>query len=178
MPDSASRRLAGRVELEAQLPKRSSICGRRLRIQNFLCSFTMANTQAAVTAERWKSRCAANLLRWVTAIAKTADVIPPRRERVHVVEKRERSPYQRSGVPRAIQEQRHQRPRLLHKVRRPHHGRSPELTDVRLGALRKFQFKPAVHLNYEETVLPMRDGLPKLKDFPAAIGGSGETPPK
>ena len=52
------------------------------------------------------------------------------------------------------------------------------LTDVRLGALRKFQFKPAVHLNYEETVLPMRDGLPKLKDFPAAIGGSGETLPE
>ena len=52
------------------------------------------------------------------------------------------------------------------------------LTDVRLGALRKFQSKPAVHLNYEETVLPMRDGLPKLKDFPAAIGGSGETLPK
>ena len=36
-------------------------------------------------------------------------------------------------------------------------------------------FKPTVHLNYEETVLPMKDGLPKLKDFPAAIGGSGET---
>ena len=36
-------------------------------------------------------------------------------------------------------------------------------------------FKPTVHLNYEEPVLPMKDGLPKLKDFPAAIGGSGET---
>ena len=24
------------------------------------------------------------------------------------------------------------------------------------------------------TVLPMRDGLPKLKDFPAEFGGSGE----
>jgi hypothetical protein len=35
-----------------------------------------------------------------------------------------------------------------------------------------------VHLNYEETVLPMRDGLPKLKDFPAAIGGFGETMPE
>jgi len=23
-------------------------------------------------------------------------------------------------------------------------------------------------------VLPMRDGLPKLKDFPAELGGSGE----
>ncbi len=52
------------------------------------------------------------------------------------------------------------------------------LADVRIGALRNFPFKPKVHLNYEETILPMRDGLPKLKDFPAAIGGSGETLPE
>jgi hypothetical protein len=52
------------------------------------------------------------------------------------------------------------------------------LIDVRLGALRKFPFKPKVHLNYEETVLPMRDGLPKLRDFPSAIGGTGETLPE
>jgi hypothetical protein len=32
-----------------------------------------------------------------------------------------------------------------------------------------------VHVNYAETVLPMRDGLPKLKDFPSEFGGSGET---
>jgi hypothetical protein len=31
-----------------------------------------------------------------------------------------------------------------------------------------------VHINYAETVLPMRDGLTKLKDFPAEFGGSGE----
>jgi hypothetical protein len=49
------------------------------------------------------------------------------------------------------------------------------LIDVRIGALRNFPFKPNVHLNYEETILPMRDGLPKLRDFPSAIGGSGET---
>ena len=30
-------------------------------------------------------------------------------------------------------------------------------------------------MNYESTVLPMKDGLPKLKDFPAELGGSGET---
>ena len=42
----------------------------------------------------------------------------------------------------------------------------------------RFSFKPKVHLNYAETILPMRDGLPKLKDFPAAIGGSGETLPE
>jgi hypothetical protein len=35
-------------------------------------------------------------------------------------------------------------------------------------------FSPGVHINYAETVLPMRDGLPKLKDFPAEFGGSGE----
>jgi hypothetical protein len=52
------------------------------------------------------------------------------------------------------------------------------LMDVRIGALRDFPFKPKVHLNYAETVLPMKDGLPKLKDFPAEIGGSGETLPE
>ena len=52
------------------------------------------------------------------------------------------------------------------------------LIDVRIGALRNFPFKPKVHLNYAETILPMRDGLPKLRDFPSAIGGSGETMPE
>ena len=33
---------------------------------------------------------------------------------------------------------------------------------------------PPLHVNYAETVLPMKDGLPKLKDFPEAFGGSGE----
>ena len=37
-----------------------------------------------------------------------------------------------------------------------------------------FPFAPGVHVNYESTVLPMKDGLPKLKDFPAELGGSGE----
>src|SRR5215471_728067 len=46
------------------------------------------------------------------------------------------------------------------------------LIDVRIGALRNFPFKPKVHLNYAETILPMKDGLLKLKDFPAEIGGS------
>jgi hypothetical protein len=35
-------------------------------------------------------------------------------------------------------------------------------------------FKPAVHVNYAETALRMRDGLPKLKDFPKDFGGSGD----
>jgi hypothetical protein len=52
---------------------------------------------------------------------------------------------------------------------------TPGLIDVRIGALPNFPFKPTVHLNYAETILPMQDGLPKLRDFPTAIGGSGET---
>jgi hypothetical protein len=49
------------------------------------------------------------------------------------------------------------------------------MTDVHASSLPGLEFRPEVHLNYESTVLPMKDGLPKLKDFPAEIGGSGET---
>jgi hypothetical protein len=30
-----------------------------------------------------------------------------------------------------------------------------------------------VHVNYADTVLPMHDGLPKFKDFPKEMGGTG-----
>lgn len=49
------------------------------------------------------------------------------------------------------------------------------LIDVYSATLPDFPFTPQLHVNYAETVLPMRDGLPKLKDFPAEFGGSGET---
>ena len=48
------------------------------------------------------------------------------------------------------------------------------LVDVYAATIPTLAFKPGVHVNYAETVLPMRDGLPKLKDFPAELGGSGE----
>ena len=48
------------------------------------------------------------------------------------------------------------------------------LIDVFAATLPTLNFVPGVHINYAETVLPMRDGLPKLKDFPAEFGGSGE----
>jgi hypothetical protein len=48
------------------------------------------------------------------------------------------------------------------------------LIDVYAATLPTLKFTPGVHVNYAETVLPMRDGLPKLKDFPAELGGSGE----
>jgi hypothetical protein len=44
------------------------------------------------------------------------------------------------------------------------------LIDVFAGTLPSLSFTPALHVNYAETVLPMRDGLLKFKDFPAEIG--------
>lgn len=49
------------------------------------------------------------------------------------------------------------------------------LIDVYAATIPGFPFEPGVHVNYESTVLPMKDGLPKLKDFPSELGGSGET---
>lgn len=48
------------------------------------------------------------------------------------------------------------------------------LVDVYSATLPRLTFKPALHVNYAETVLPMKDGLPKFKDYPAAFGGAGE----
>ena len=49
------------------------------------------------------------------------------------------------------------------------------MVDVFAATIPTLKFAPAVHVNYAETVLPMRDGLPKLKDFPKEFGGSGES---
>jgi hypothetical protein len=48
------------------------------------------------------------------------------------------------------------------------------LVDVFAATIPTLKFEPGVHVNYAETVLPIRDGLPKMKDFPADLGGSGE----
>jgi hypothetical protein len=48
------------------------------------------------------------------------------------------------------------------------------LVDVFSATIPTLKFAPGVHVNYAEAVLPIRDGLPKLKDFPAEFGGSGE----
>lgn len=52
------------------------------------------------------------------------------------------------------------------------------LVDVFAATIPTLDFTPGVHVNYAETVLPMRDGLPKLKDFPKELGGSGELMPE
>ena len=50
-----------------------------------------------------------------------------------------------------------------------------KLVDVFAATIPTLAFAPGVHVNYAETVLPMHDGLPKLKDFPKEFGGTGET---
>lgn len=48
------------------------------------------------------------------------------------------------------------------------------VVDVFTSTLPTLAFKPGLHVNYAETVLPMKDGLPKFADFPAAFGGTDE----
>jgi hypothetical protein len=45
--------------------------------------------------------------------------------------------------------------------------------DVYASTLPGLAFQPGVHVNYAEHVLRMPDGLPKQKDMPAEMGGSG-----
>ena len=52
------------------------------------------------------------------------------------------------------------------------------LFDVYAATIPACRFVPQVHVNYAETVLRMKDGLPKMKDFPKEMGGSGETVPE
>jgi len=48
------------------------------------------------------------------------------------------------------------------------------LTDVYAAILPDLRFEPGVHVHYQESVLPIRDGLDKFRDVPAEMGGSGE----
>jgi len=51
----------------------------------------------------------------------------------------------------------------------PHWG----LIDVYAAAIPDFPHQAGVHVNYQETKLRMKDGLPKMKDLPKEMGGSG-----
>ena len=53
-----------------------------------------------------------------------------------------------------------------------------QLTDVFSAMIPQLKFQPALHVNYQETVLRVKDGLPKLKDFPTEFGGSGVSLPE
>ena len=53
-----------------------------------------------------------------------------------------------------------------------------KLVDIYAALLPQLKFEPGVHVHYQETVLPMRDGKPKFKDIPAEMGGSGTLLPE
>jgi len=48
------------------------------------------------------------------------------------------------------------------------------LVDVYAASIPTFPFAPGVHVHYQETKLRMKDGLPKMRDLPKEMGGSGE----
>jgi hypothetical protein len=52
------------------------------------------------------------------------------------------------------------------------------LIDVYAATIPTLSFEPMLHVNYEDTVLHLHDGLPKQKDFPAEMGGSGTVLPE
>ena len=47
------------------------------------------------------------------------------------------------------------------------------LVDVYATVIPSLDFKPGVHVHYQETRLRIADGLPKMKDMPKEMGGSG-----
>lgn len=47
------------------------------------------------------------------------------------------------------------------------------LVDVYAATIPDFPFQPGLHVHYGETVLRIKDGLPKQKDMPKEMGGSG-----
>jgi len=50
--------------------------------------------------------------------------------------------------------------------------------DVPGAVIQDFAFNPGFHVHYQESVQPMKDGLPKFRDLPAEAGGSGEQLPE
>lgn len=52
------------------------------------------------------------------------------------------------------------------------------LIDVFAATIPTLPFAAGVHVNYAESVLPMKDGLPKFSDFPADFGGSDKMLPE
>jgi len=52
------------------------------------------------------------------------------------------------------------------------------LIDVFAATIPEFPFQPGLHVHYGEVVLHIKDGLPKQKDMPKEMGGSGTLLPE
>ncbi len=53
-----------------------------------------------------------------------------------------------------------------------------ELTDVYAAVIPGLEFRPGIHVHYQEAVLRVHDGQPKMKDVPSEMGGSGVSLPE
>ncbi|HEX6273056.1 MAG TPA: GFA family protein [Polyangiaceae bacterium] len=53
-----------------------------------------------------------------------------------------------------------------------------ELIDVYAAILPALRFAPQLHVHYQEAVMRLRDGLPKFRDLPKEMGGSGDMLPE
>ena len=53
-----------------------------------------------------------------------------------------------------------------------------QLIDVYAPIIEDLTFEPQLHVFYGEKMVSVVDGLPKMKDMPAEMGGSGETLPE
>ncbi len=47
------------------------------------------------------------------------------------------------------------------------------LIDVYAALIPDFPFEAGIHVHYQEATLQIKDGLPKMKDVPKEMGGSG-----
>jgi hypothetical protein len=52
------------------------------------------------------------------------------------------------------------------------------MVDVFAATIPAVPFKPSLHVHCEDAVLILADGLPKLRDLPTELGGSGRTLPE
>lgn len=52
------------------------------------------------------------------------------------------------------------------------------LVDIYAALIPQLHFEPGVHVHYQETVLRIHDGKPKLKDMPKEMGDSGVSLPE
>jgi hypothetical protein len=52
------------------------------------------------------------------------------------------------------------------------------LVDVYAAVIPGLPYKPGLHVHYGETKLHIKDGLPKMKDMPKEMGGSGVNLPE
>lgn len=52
------------------------------------------------------------------------------------------------------------------------------LVDIYAAMIPTLAFKPGLHVSYSEKMVSIKDGLPKMKDFPKEMGGSGVTLPE